>query len=184
MLFKNKASIQYVLTLYSVEHNKQYKIIKSDINRLVVRCIHEACLWSIRASCSKKHGMWVISTCKGPHSCSSLQVATNGWMMDSKFVFIALEKYVQEDLTRKVRDLRSMLHARHGHDVTMYKVWEAKHKAVACIYEDFDESYAELPRFLAALSDVDPDTVTTLKCNPHVPGSCIQLRVLGFRSVY
>ena len=36
MLFKNKASVQYVLTFYSVEHNKQYKVIKSDTNRLVV----------------------------------------------------------------------------------------------------------------------------------------------------
>ena len=31
----------------------------------------------------------------------------------------------------------------------------------------------KLPRFLAALSDVDPDTVTTLKCDPGVSGSCI-----------
>ena len=66
-------------------------------------------------------------------------------MMDSKFISIALEKYVREDLTQKVRDLRSMLNARHGHDVTMYKVWEAKQKAIARIYGDFDESYAELP---------------------------------------
>ena len=72
MLFKNKASVQYVLTLYSVEHNKQYKVINSDTNRRVVLCIHEACLWSIRARCSKKHGMWQISKCKGPHSCLSL----------------------------------------------------------------------------------------------------------------
>nr|POE81826.1 putative inactive receptor kinase [Quercus suber] len=61
MLFKNKASVQYVLTLFSMEHNKQYKVIKFDTNRLVVWCIHEACLWSIRASRSKKHGMWQIS---------------------------------------------------------------------------------------------------------------------------
>ena len=33
--------------------------------------------------------------------------------------------------------------------------------------------YAELPRFLATLSDADPNTVTTLKCDPHVPGTCI-----------
>ena len=32
-----------------------------------------------------------------------------------------------------------------------YKVWDAKQKAVAAIYEDFKESYAELPRFLAGL---------------------------------
>ena len=94
-------------------------------------------------------------------------------MMDSKFISIALEKCVQEDLTRSVKDLRSILHAKHVHDVTMYKVWEAKQKAVARIYMDFDESYAELPRFLVALSDVDPDTVTTLKYDPRVPGTCI-----------
>ena len=55
----------------------------------------------------------------------------------------------------------------------MYKVWEAKQKAIARIYGDFDESYAELPRFLAALSDANPDTVTTLKCDPGVPRTCI-----------
>ena len=66
-----------------------------------------------------------------------------------------------------------MLHAKHGHEVTMYKVWEAKLKAVARIYADFDESYAELPQFLVALDDVDPDTVTLLKCDPHVSCTCI-----------
>ena len=138
-----------------------------------MRCIHEVCPWSIQATCSKKHRMWVISKCNGPHSCTSFQVATDGRMMDSKFISIALEKYVREDLTRFVKDLRSILHAKHEHDVTMYKVWEAKQKAVACIYGDFDELYAALPRFLATLSDADPDTVTTLKCDPRVPRTCI-----------
>ena len=30
-----------------------------------------------------------------------------------------------------------------------------------------------MPQFLAALSDVDLDTVTTLKCDPRVPRTCI-----------
>jgi len=64
------------------------------------------------------------------------------------------------------KDLRSMLHAKHGHEVAMYKVWEAKQKAIAHIYGDFDELYVELPRFLAALDDADPDIVTLLKCDP------------------
>ena len=50
---------------------------------------------------------------------------------------------------------------------------EAKHKAIARIYGDFDELYVELPWFLAALDDVDPDTVTLLKCDPRVQGTCI-----------
>nr|POE44859.1 signal recognition particle receptor subunit alpha like [Quercus suber] len=126
MIFKNKASVQYVLTLYSVEHNKQYKVIKSDTNRLVVRCTHDACPWSIRAIFSKKHMLWLISKCTGPHSCTSLQVVTDGQMMDSRFISIALEQYVLKDITRSIKDLRSMLHAKHGHDVTMYKLEEGQ----------------------------------------------------------
>ena len=80
----------------------------------------------------------MISKCNGPHSCTSIQVATDGRMMDSKFISIALEKYVREVLTRSVKDLRSILHAKQGHDVTMYKVWEAKQKAIVRIYGDFD----------------------------------------------
>ncbi|KAK9983158.1 hypothetical protein SO802_032683 [Lithocarpus litseifolius] len=148
MLFKNKASVQYVLTLYSVGHNKQYKVIKSDTNRLVVRCIRDACPWSIRAIFSKKHELWQINKCKCPHCCTSLQVVTNGQMMDSRFISIALKQYVREDITQSIKDLRSMLYAKCEHDVTMYK-------------------------FLAALDNADPDTVTLLKCDPHVSGTCI-----------
>ena len=126
MLFKNKASVQYVLTFYFVENNKQYKVIKSNTNRLVVRCIHDACPWSIRAICSKKHRMWLISKCKDPHNCTSLQVVIDGQMMDSRFISIALEQYIWEDIGRSIKDLRSMLHVKHRHKVTMYKVWEAK----------------------------------------------------------
>ena len=93
--------------------------------------------------------------------------------MDSRFISIALEQYIWEDIARSIKDLRSMLYAKHGHDVTMYKVWEAKQKAIALIFEDFDELYTKLPWFLVALDDADPDTVTLLKCDPRVPGTCI-----------
>ena len=44
---------------------------------------------------------------------------------------------------------------------------------VAAIYGDFDELYAELPRFLAVLKDADPTTMTQLKCDNHgMPGTC------------
>ena len=115
----------------------------------------------------------MITTCKGPHTCSSLQVDHDGRMMDSKFIAITLESYVQEDISRIVPTLRSLLHAKHGHWASHYKVWDAKQKAIAAIYDEFDESYVELPRFLAALKDADPTTVTQLKCDHRsMPGTC------------
>ena len=43
MLFKNKALVQHALTMFSVEHNKKFKYIKSDLERMVVTCVHDAC---------------------------------------------------------------------------------------------------------------------------------------------
>ena len=115
----------------------------------------------------------MITTCKGPHTCSSLQVDHDGRMMDSKFIAITLESYVLEDISRTIATLHSLLHVKHDHWASHYKVWDAKQKAVVAIDEDFDELYAELPWFLVALKDADPTTVTQLKCDYHgVLGTC------------
>ena len=81
-------------------------------------------------------------------------------MMDSKFIAITLETYIREDISRTIATLYSLLHAKHKHWASHYKVWDAKQKTVTAIYGDFDESYEELPWFLAALKDVDPTTMT------------------------
>nr|POE68742.1 hypothetical protein CFP56_17621 [Quercus suber] len=47
MLLKNKALVQHALTMFFVEHNKKYNSIKSDFDRSVVSCVHNACLWSV-----------------------------------------------------------------------------------------------------------------------------------------
>ena len=94
MQFKNKALVQRALTMYSTEHNKKYKSIKANFNRLVVSYVHDACFWLVRAICSKKHKLWNLTTCKGPHTCSSLQVDCDGRMMDSEFLAITLETYI------------------------------------------------------------------------------------------
>ena len=44
---------------------------------------------------------------------------------------------------------------KYKHWVSHYKICDAKQKAVATIFGDFDESYIELPRFLTALKDAD-----------------------------
>ena len=99
-------------------------------------------------------------TCKGPRTYSSLQVDHDGRMMDSNFISITLESYVREDISRTIANLHSLLRAKHSHWASHFKVWDAKQKAVAAIYGDFDESYAELPQFLVALKDADPTIVT------------------------
>ena len=159
--------------MFSMKHNRKYKYIKLGFERLVVTCVHDACLWSVWAISSKKHNMWMITTCNGPHTCLLLQVDYDWRMVDSKFITITLETYIQEDISRTIATLRSLLHAKHKHWASHYKIWDAKQKAVATIYGDFDESYVELRQFLMVLKDANPTTVTQLKCGSHgVPRTC------------
>ena len=115
MLFKNKATVQHALTMFSVGLNKKFKYMKLDPERLVITCVHGACPWSVQAICSKRHKLWMITTCKGPHTCSSLQVDHDGRVMDLKFIAITFESYVWEDISRTIATLHSLLHAKHDH---------------------------------------------------------------------
>ena len=109
--------------MFSVGLNKKFKYKKSDPEKLVVTCVHNACLWSVRAISSKRHKMWMITTCKGPYTCLSFQVDHKGRMMDSKFIAITLESYVRENISRTIATLRSLLDAKHDHWASHYKVW-------------------------------------------------------------
>ena len=111
--------------MFSVGLNKKFKYMKLDVERLVVTCVHMHVRGQFEL-CSKRHKMWMITTCKGPHTCSSLQVNHDGRMMDSKFIAITLESYVREDISKTVATLRSVVHAKHGHCASHYKVWDAK----------------------------------------------------------
>jgi len=55
-------------------------------------------------------------------------------MMNLKFIVITLETYIQEDISRTMPCLRSLLHANHKHWASHHKVWDAKQKAIAAIY--------------------------------------------------
>ena len=66
--------------------------------------------------------MWMIITCKGPHTCSSLQVDHDGRMMDSKFMAITFKSYVWENISKTIATIRSLLHAKHNHWAFHYKV--------------------------------------------------------------
>ncbi|XP_023898886.2 uncharacterized protein LOC112010734 [Quercus suber] len=124
----------------------------------MVSCEDDSCPWSVRAICCKGDNVWKIAKSKGPHTCDKIQNAHDGRMIDSAFLAYVLERYIREDPAYKIKNLRHVVLADLKHEVSHYKVWDAKQKAVAAIYGDFKESYAELPHFLAGLTDASPGT--------------------------
>ena len=62
----------------------------------------------------------------GPHTCPLVGVNKDGRMMDSNFLAQELHKYVLEDHTCKIKDLQNLMKERLQHEISYYKIWDAK----------------------------------------------------------
>ncbi|XP_075665165.1 uncharacterized protein LOC142634789 [Castanea sativa] len=179
MVFTTKFVVRHALTWYALRENFRFKTEHSDSERLMVSCEDDSSPWSVRAICCKGDNVWKIVKCKGPHTCNKIQNAHDGRMIDSVFLAYVLECYIREDPAYKIKSLRHVALADLKHEVSHYKVWDAKQKAITAIYGDFKESYVELQRFLAGLKDASPGTKYKLLVNNNYePGTCT------FKSVF
>jgi hypothetical protein len=90
----------------------------------------------------------VITIYNGPHTCTSNTVTNDGKMMNSKFIERQIYHLVKIDPTAKLKLLTGEVKEIWGQDVSYFKMWDAKQKAIGNIYGDWDKSYEELPKFL------------------------------------
>ncbi|XP_023922230.1 uncharacterized protein LOC112033680 [Quercus suber] len=60
--------------------------------------------------------------------------------------------------TTPIDELWEIIHTKYKHELSYYKVWDAKQKAIAKIYRDWEESYQRLRKLLLAYLDQDSGT--------------------------
>ncbi|XP_016173818.1 uncharacterized protein LOC107616367 [Arachis ipaensis] len=72
----------------------------------------------------------------------------------------------EADAAVTVKVLQQATEADYSFRPSYRKVWMAKQKAVTEIYGDWEESYAELPRWMLGIQATMPGTITVLKTSP------------------
>ncbi|XP_075636912.1 uncharacterized protein LOC142609186 [Castanea sativa] len=175
LIFPNKEAVKQALIVYSLDNNKNYITEWSNQKRLCVKCANESCAWKVRAfSQPKLNGLWAVKVFGGPHTCPSVGVNKDGRMMDSNFLAKELHKYILDDHTSKIKDLQNLMKERFNHDISYYKIWDAKQKAIANIHGNWEESYQKLQKLLLAYKDSDPGTQVKFRSiNRDIPGTII-----------
>ena len=137
LIFPNKEVVRQALIVYSMDNNKNYITERSNQQRLCVKCTNESCAWKVRAfSQQKLNGLWAVTIYGDPHTCPSVGVNKDGIIMDSNFLTKELHTYILADHTSKIKDLQSLMKERFKHDISYYKIWDAKQKAIANIHEN------------------------------------------------
>ena len=137
-----------------MDNNNNYITDWSNQQRLCVKCANESCAWKVRAFPQQQlNGLWAVTVYGGPHTCPSVELNKDGRMMDSNFLAKELHTYVFADHTSKIKDLQKLMKERFKHNISYYKIWDAKQKTIANIHGNWEESYQKLQKLLLAYKD-------------------------------
>ena len=79
-------------------------------------------------------------------------------MMDSNFVASEIVGRLRQKHTAPIDELWEIIRTKYDHELSYYKVWHAKQKAIAKIFGDWEESYQRLRKLLLAYLDQDSGT--------------------------
>nr|XP_023927439.1 uncharacterized protein LOC112038813 [Quercus suber] len=78
--------------------------------------------------------------------------------MDSNFVTSEIVGKLRQKHTAPIDELWEIIHTKYKHELSYYKVWDAKQRAIAKIYGDWEESYQRFRKLLLAYLDQDSGT--------------------------
>ena len=92
-----------------------------------MKCANESCAWKVRAFLQWKfNGLWAVTVYGSLHTYPSVGLNKDGRMMDSNFLAKELHIYVLADHTSKIKDLQNLMKERLQHEISYYKIWDAK----------------------------------------------------------
>ena len=123
LIFANKKAVKRVLTIYAAKHNRNFMTSRSTKSRLFVKCKDGSCKWYVGVVMKSEHGLWIVISYRGPHSCIPLGMALDGRMMDCNFLVAEFVPLLQENHTTTIHHLRDFIKAKYyEHKFSYYKI--------------------------------------------------------------
>ena len=140
LIFTNKEAVKRALTIYAAKLSRYFMTSRSTKSKLCVKCMDESCKWYIRAVMKPKlNGPWMLTSYMGPHNSIPLAMPKDGRMINSNFVAAELIPTLQQNHVVKIDHLRDIIKVKYyDHKLSYYKVWDAKQKAIAKIFGNWE----------------------------------------------
>ncbi|XP_015940648.1 uncharacterized protein LOC107466174 [Arachis duranensis] len=112
-------------------------------------------------------GTWEVRRYNGLHTCLATSISSDHRQLDYHALTARIYPLVRTDAVVMIKVLQEATEANYRFRPSYRKVWMAKQKAIAQIYRDWEESYAELPCWMLGVQSTMADTVTVLKTSPE-----------------
>ena len=111
--------------------------------------------------------MWKITRYHGPHTCRNAGVSKDHGHLDSRFICAFILPMIEQQPDMKVATLQAEIKDKVGYEPSYKKTWMGKQFAIEKIFGGWEESYGRLRKFMHAIVNYNPDTVVSIKDDPH-----------------
>ena len=116
-------------------------------------------MWRLRACLKKRTQLWEITQLDERHTCVNIDVHQDHVQLDANMLAREIQPIIEVDQGISIKALIEIIKARYdNHEVNYKRMWDAKKKAIASAFGDWDSSYAKLPRWLAIVKMRNPGT--------------------------
>ncbi|XP_016168534.1 uncharacterized protein LOC107611086 [Arachis ipaensis] len=166
--FQSKEEAVLSVKYYSIRRGVEYKVMESDNLKYQGRCkeFGNGCTWLIRIVMRKRKSTWEVRRYNGPHTCMATSISSDHKQLDYHVICARIFPLVRADASVSIKVLQEATEATYGFRPSYRKVWLAKQKAVSQIYGDWEESYADMSRWILGVTCTMEGSVALLKTSP------------------
>ncbi|XP_018461911.2 uncharacterized protein LOC108832956 [Raphanus sativus] len=159
------------MALHAITKKFHFKNEKSDPTMMILKCCGIGCPWRVYAVMLKDSDVFQIRTYEGKHTCTidvrggyqqQATASVVGELMRTKFAGVGAGP--------KPGEIRHMMRADHGVNISYWKAWRSREMAIANVHGSCNASYVDLPSYLNKLVTVNPGTIANLCTEPTDDG--------------
>ena len=105
--------------------------------------------------------------------------------MDLKFIVAHIKAIIKAQFTLFATAIQASVMGKWGYEISYKKALDGKHKALRHLFNDFSQSYIELPRLFLALELANPECVVIWKTfDSNMPNTDISMCVMVSQAIY
>lgn len=146
-----------------MKHCIDFKENIFDKKKCLICCSNPMCKIRLLASYRKRSDLWEIGKMNPPHSCSKTILNQDHQKLISHLMCQCFMPLVDKNPTTKVSNCINQIVSKCKFTPSYRKLWNARNKAIEQLYDNWENSYNELPHYLLALKKFVPSTVEEIQ---------------------
>ncbi|XP_023639528.1 uncharacterized protein LOC17890225 [Capsella rubella] len=160
-IFRNKADMQTALAIYAIKRFFNFKQVRSDKERLIVRCVDLSCPWRVYGHIAEglSENM-VVRRATLNHTCDVATRSQYGKKASCKVIGEVLKsKYSNGKIGPRAVDIPDIVLSELRVSINYMKAWKSREVAISAARGSAEESYKLLCVYLYLLKKTNPGTI-------------------------